>query len=33
MFGDERINSELILRLEQFYNKSYAKNCYWSVKK
>jgi len=27
------INFEVILRPQHFYNKFYAKNCYWWVKK
>ena len=32
MFGG-RINFEVMLRLQYFYNKSYTKCCYWWVKK
>ena len=32
MFGG-RINFGVTLRPQHFYNKSYAKNCYWWVKK
>jgi len=31
MFGG-RINFEIMLHPQYFYNKSYAKNCYWWVK-
>ena len=32
MFGG-RINFGIMLRSQYLYNKSYAKNCYWWVKK